>query len=109
LPCCSGDETLANERGRPALTIFTIGHSTRPAETFLEFLAGHQIQRLDIRKIPKSRQNPQCGGEVLAVSLAAANIHCGIDVCEISSVTLARPHGLTPWTHVEGTHIVCAA
>ena len=28
------------------MTVFTIGHSTRPIETFLKLLAGHQIQRL---------------------------------------------------------------
>jgi uncharacterized protein (DUF488 family) len=33
----------------------------------------------------------------------------GIEVCEISSAVRARPHVLTPWARIEGTHIVYAA
>ena len=170
------------------MTIFTIGHSTRPIETFLGLLAGHAVQRLiDIRKMPHSRHNPQFGREPLAESLQAAGIHythlpglgglrrprpdsvnsgwrnsgfrgfadymqtpafetalggcldlataervvlmCAegvpwrchrsliadalvvrdVDVREITSTTTARPHVLTPWARVEGTHIVYAA
>lgn len=170
------------------LTIFTIGHSTRPIGTFLQLLAGHEIQRLiDVRTIPKSRHNPQFGSEALAESLRGAHIHythvpglgglrrprpdsintgwrntgfrgfadymetpafeasleaclrlaaservalmcaesvpwrChrsliadallvrGIDVSEIASAARARPHVLTPWARVEGTHIIYAA
>jgi uncharacterized protein (DUF488 family) len=170
------------------MTIFTIGHSTRPIDTFLGLLAGHRIQRLvDIRTVPRSRHNPQFGSEPLAESLRSADIQythlpglgglrrprpdsinagwrntgfrgfadymqtpafetalaacielaanerivlmcaeavpwrChrsliadallvrGIDACEISSAVRARPHVLTPWARVEGTHIVYAA
>jgi len=57
------------------MTVFTIGHSTRPIDTFLELLAGHQIQHLvDVRKIPRSRHNPQFADDRLAASLAAAHI-----------------------------------
>jgi uncharacterized protein (DUF488 family) len=170
------------------MTIFTIGHSTRPIDTFLGLLAGHHIQRLvDIRTVPRSRHNPQFGSEPLAESLRSAAIQythlpglgglrrprpdsinagwrntgfrgfadymqtpafeaalaesielaanerivlmcaeavpwrChrsliadallvrGIEACEISSAVRARPHVLTPWARVEGTHIVYAA
>jgi uncharacterized protein (DUF488 family) len=170
------------------MTIFTIGHSTRPIEAFLGLLAGNAVQRLlDIRKIPQSRHNPQFGRESLAESLRSAGIRythlpglgglrrprpdsinsgwrnsgfrgfadymqtpafetalaecielataervvlmcaesvpwrChrslvadalvvrGVDVHEITSKTTARRHVLTPWAHVEGTHIVYAA
>jgi uncharacterized protein (DUF488 family) len=170
------------------MTIFTIGHSTRPIETFLRLLAGHRIQHLvDVRTIPKSRHNPQFAGEQLAESLRTAQVNythmpglgglrrprpdsinsgwrntgfrgfadymqtpafeaslgecielargervvlmcaesvpwrChrsliadallvrGIDACEISSGVSARPHVLTPWALVEGTHIIYAA
>jgi uncharacterized protein (DUF488 family) len=58
------------------MTIFTIGHSTRPIEAFLGLLAGHAVQRLiDIRKMPHSRHNPQFGREPLAESLRSAGIH----------------------------------
>jgi len=57
------------------LTIFTIGHSTRPITEFLELLRAHGIrQLLDIRTIPKSRRNPQFNTDALASSLAAAKI-----------------------------------
>jgi uncharacterized protein (DUF488 family) len=56
-------------------TIFTIGHSTRAFEEFLELLRAHRIQRLiDIRTIPRSRRNPQYGIETLGPSLKAAGI-----------------------------------
>jgi len=170
------------------MTIFTIGHSTRPIDAFLGLLTGHGIQRLiDIRKLPHSRHNPQFGREQLAESLRSAGIHythlpglgglrrprpdsvnsgwrnsgfrgfadymetpafetalgecielaavervvlmCAesvpwrchrsliadalvvreVDVREITSRTTSRPHVLTPWARVEGTHIVYAA
>ncbi len=56
-------------------TIYTIGHSTRTIEQFLELLRAHGIQELvDVRTIPQSRHNPQFGKEVLATSLQQAGI-----------------------------------
>jgi uncharacterized protein (DUF488 family) len=49
------------------LRIFTIGHSTRSIEDFLELLKHYTINELvDIRTIPKSRHNPQFNGPELA-------------------------------------------
>lgn len=60
--------------GEP-LTIFTIGHSTRPISEFIELLRTHGVtQVLDIRTIPKSRRNPQFNSDALAGSLRAAHI-----------------------------------
>jgi uncharacterized protein (DUF488 family) len=57
------------------LTIFTIGHSTRPIENFLELLQASAVaQLIDIRTIPKSRRNPQFNSDALAASLRAAHI-----------------------------------
>ena len=57
------------------LTVFTIGHSTRPIAEFLDLLRANAIrQLLDIRTIPKSRRNPQFNSDALAASLAAAEI-----------------------------------
>jgi uncharacterized protein (DUF488 family) len=62
-------------RNQQAMTVFTIGHSTRPIDTFLEMLAGHQIQHLlDVRKIPRSRHNPQFADDRLAESLRDVHI-----------------------------------
>jgi uncharacterized protein (DUF488 family) len=58
------------------VTVFTIGHSTRPIGAFIELLAAHGVQRLiDVRKIPQSGHNPQFGREQLSASLEEAGIH----------------------------------
>jgi uncharacterized protein (DUF488 family) len=60
--------------GNP-LTIFTIGHSTRPIAEFTELLQANGVEQLiDIRTIPKSRHNPQFNSDALAASLHAAHI-----------------------------------
>jgi uncharacterized protein (DUF488 family) len=57
------------------LTIFTIGHSTRPIAEFIDLLQSNGIaQLIDIRTIPKSRHNPQFNSDALAASLHAARI-----------------------------------
>ncbi|MGC1596115.1 MAG: DUF488 domain-containing protein, partial [Candidatus Acidiferrales bacterium] len=50
-------------------TIFTVGHSTRPLEEFIDLLKAHGVQRvMDIRTIPRSRHNPQFNRETLGPS-----------------------------------------
>jgi uncharacterized protein (DUF488 family) len=57
-------------------TIWTIGHSTRPIEEFLNLLKAHEIQRLvDVRTVPRSRHNPQFNADTLAESMK----HAGLD------------------------------
>jgi uncharacterized protein (DUF488 family) len=56
-------------------TIFTIGHSTRTFDQFLELLQAHGIERvIDIRTIPRSRRNPQYSLDTLGPALEAAGI-----------------------------------
>jgi uncharacterized protein (DUF488 family) len=56
-------------------TIFTIGHSTRPLDEFIELLKAHGVQRvIDIRTVPRSRHNPQFNRESLGPSLRKAGI-----------------------------------
>ena len=58
------------------IVVFTIGHSTRSFEAFIRLLRAHGIQRvLDVRKIPKSRHNPQFSRERLSPALHRARIH----------------------------------
>jgi uncharacterized protein (DUF488 family) len=46
--------------------IWTIGHSTRTADEFLELLRAHAIRGLaDVRTIPRSRRHPHFGREAL--------------------------------------------
>jgi uncharacterized protein (DUF488 family) len=66
---------MISPRKESPLTVFTIGHSTRPIGEFHDLLRAHAIrQLLDIRTIPKSRRNPQFNTDSLAASLAAAEI-----------------------------------
>jgi uncharacterized protein (DUF488 family) len=56
--------------------IFTIGHSTRPIDEFLEMLQAHGVRRLaDVRTVPRSRHNPQFNREELARSLHNRSLH----------------------------------
>ena len=55
--------------------IFTIGHSTRTFNQFLELLLAHGVERvIDIRTIPRSRRNPQYSLDTLGPALEADGI-----------------------------------
>jgi uncharacterized protein (DUF488 family) len=55
--------------------VFTIGHSTRPIEAFVELLRQNAVDFVvDIRTVPKSRTNPQYNADVLASALTRAAI-----------------------------------
>ncbi len=55
--------------------MYTIGHSTRPIDAFIDLLMAHQIKMVvDIRSIPKSRHCPQYNQEELKRSLKKAGI-----------------------------------
>jgi uncharacterized protein (DUF488 family) len=57
------------------MTVFTIGHSTRPIEGFIALLANAGVDCVaDVRRFPFSRRHPQFNGEALARSLADAAI-----------------------------------
>ena len=58
------------------LTIFTIGHSTRPIDEFIRLLKAHDVRRvIDVRTIPRSRHNPQFNRDRLSPALHRARIH----------------------------------
>ena len=58
------------------LTIFAIGHSTRPIDEFLSLLKAHGVQRVvDVRTIPRSRHNPQFNRDQLSPALHRRKIH----------------------------------
>jgi uncharacterized protein (DUF488 family) len=55
--------------------LWTVGHSTRTADHFLELLRAHEIDRLaDIRTIPQSRRHPHFGRLALEARLKEAGI-----------------------------------
>lgn len=56
-------------------TIYTIGHSTRRFDEFLKILQRFHIELIvDIRAIPRSRNNPQFDLDVLKVNLETYGI-----------------------------------
>lgn len=59
----------------PEHVLYTVGHSNRDLQTFIDLLHAHQIQTLaDIRSLPGSRRLPHFNAESLAESLPAAGI-----------------------------------
>jgi uncharacterized protein (DUF488 family) len=57
------------------LTVWTLGHSTRPIDEFLALLAAHQIELVaDVRRFPGSRRLPQFTRAALEESLVAHGI-----------------------------------
>jgi uncharacterized protein (DUF488 family) len=54
-----------------ALTVWTVGHSTRSQEEFLALLTSFQIELVaDVRRFPGSRRHPQFDGTALRAALA---------------------------------------
>ncbi|PZS00213.1 MAG: DNA repair protein [Chloroflexi bacterium] len=65
------------------MTIYTIGHGTRPIDEFLAILDAHGILHLvDVRTAPGSRRNPQFGKQELE---SALNDH-GVRYTHLSSL-----------------------
>ena len=57
------------------ITVWTVGHSTRSGEEFVQILKAHGIQVLvDVRSFPGSRRYPQFNRATLAESLQQAGI-----------------------------------
>lgn len=72
--CCASD-CSGVERVAEALTIWTIGHSTRPVDEFLALLRKSDIEAIaDVRRLPGSRRYPQYDQDALATSLAEHGI-----------------------------------
>ena len=60
------------------LPFYTVGHSTRTLEEFVELLRIAQVTLVaDIRTVPKSRTNPQYNKDALPESLAALQVAYG--------------------------------
>jgi uncharacterized protein (DUF488 family) len=57
------------------LTIWTVGHSNRSAEEFVQLITANYIQAIaDVRRFPGSRRCPQFGRDQLSEALATAQI-----------------------------------
>jgi len=78
--------------------IHTIGHSTRPAADFVSLLTAHGIRTLvDVRTIPRSRQNPQFNSDTLEATLAEHGIEY-VHAPELGGLRKPRPDSInTGW------------
>jgi uncharacterized protein (DUF488 family) len=55
--------------------VWTVGHSTHPLEAFVALVRAHGVTAIaDVRKMPRSRRNPQFNIDTLPVSLGAAGL-----------------------------------
>jgi len=62
-------------RRQPAVRLYTIGHSTRPVDEFIDLLQREGIdQVVDVRAFPASRRYPQYNREALRASLQDAGV-----------------------------------
>jgi uncharacterized protein (DUF488 family) len=60
---------------KPLTTVFTVGHSTRTLESFVNLLKEHSVRKVvDVRTLPRSRYNPQFNQETLPDQLRASGI-----------------------------------
>jgi len=58
-----------------AITVLTVGHSTRPLDEFIGLLRAHSVARVaDVRTVARSRHNPQFNGDTLPLALEQAGI-----------------------------------
>jgi uncharacterized protein (DUF488 family) len=58
-----------------AISVLTVGHSTRPLNEFIGLLRAHSVARVaDVRTIARSRHNPQFNGDTLPLALEQAGI-----------------------------------
>jgi uncharacterized protein (DUF488 family) len=56
-------------------TLYTVGHSNRTLDAFLELIAAHDLRGVaDVRAFPSSRRWPHFNREPLAEALNAANV-----------------------------------
>jgi uncharacterized protein (DUF488 family) len=63
--------------------VWTIGHSTRPLQEFLDLLSQYKLEAVaDVRRFPGSRRQPQYGEAALRASLAEQ----GVAYCWISAL-----------------------
>jgi len=60
---------------RTSLTLYTIGHSNRPLDAFLDLVAAHDLRGVvDVRAFPTSRRWPHFNREALAEALGGVGV-----------------------------------
>src|SRR5258708_39598190 len=78
-----------------AQPFFTVGHSTRTVEEFVDLLARAQVACVvDVRTVPRSRTNPQYNRDILPETLARFQI--GYEHIAALGGLRARTQGVAP-------------
>ena len=79
---------LATKKDNSLLTIYTIGHSNREADEFVQILYSYRIQLVvDVRSAPFSKYCPQFNKNIIQEKL----IHSGIEYIFLGKELGARP------------------
>lgn len=88
-------------RSKQNKTIWTIGHSTRTLDEFVEMLHSFKIELIaDIRSYPGSRKFPQFNKEALGISLPENNIQY-IHLRDLGGRRKVHPNSKnTAWRHI---------
>ena len=74
---------MSPAKTNPDRTLFTVGHSTRTFDEFVELVRSHNVQTIaDVRLIPKSRRYPHFADANLAIELPK----CGIGYAPFRSL-----------------------
>lgn len=61
--------------GQMAKPFFTIGHSRRPIEEFVALLRAAEVRLVvDVRRVPRSRNNPQYAQDILSAKLNTSDL-----------------------------------
>jgi uncharacterized protein (DUF488 family) len=82
----------------PELTVFTIGHSTRTLDEFVDLIDAYGVTLVvDVRSVPRSRHNPQFNKETLPESLKLAGVKY-VHMPDIGGLRRAKPDSVnTAW------------
>ncbi len=86
------------DQGSRSRPVFTIGHSTRDLQSFIDLLKRHGVEILvDVRTIPRSRHNPQFNSETLPGHLKEAGIEY-VPMPGLGGLRRSRPDSInTGW------------
>jgi uncharacterized protein (DUF488 family) len=86
-----GDDLTENHAGSAPALILTVGHSDRPLEQFLDLLHAHSITLVvDVRKMPRSRRNPQFNRDSLPLTLGESGIRY-VDLPSLGGLRRRKP------------------
>ncbi len=76
------------------LSLFTIGHSTRPLAVFVELCKEYRVEAVaDVRSVPRSRRNPQFNKTALSQDLTVYHINYS-HFAELGGFRKPDPHSV---------------